>query len=114
MKYKDGVIVKIEKFIDNKLVVIIPSNEIIFAIQMAEVISKEQFNKEIVVTSVLDSVHSKGSLHYGGNACDLRSYIYSEEEIGKFITILKNTVGKDYDIIFEPEPAHIHIEYDPK
>lgn len=114
MKYKDEVIVKVEKMYGNKLVEIMPSDKIIYVLRVADSISVKQFSKEIVITSLLDSVHSKKSLHYGGNAADLRSYIYTESEIRQFIEMLKSVVGKDYDIIHELEPAHIHIEYDPK
>ena len=114
MKYKDGVIIRIEKMISGKPEIIEMSVPIIKALNIADTLSVKHFGQEIVITSLLDSVHSKKSLHYGGNACDLRSYIYTEDQVQEFVYLMREVLGKDYDIIFERNPDHIHIEYDPK
>lgn len=112
MKYKDGVIVSVDKILEGKVESIRPTEHINAILNVADMISTDDFGKEIVVTSLLDSVHSKNSLHYSGNAVDLRSSIYTAGEIETFIQRLKTIFDKRYDIVFEGD--HIHIEYDPK
>jgi len=65
-------------------------------------------SQELVITSTYEGNHSEGSLHYAHLAIDIRrdqATTYSFPEI-------KRSLGKDYDVILEPD--HIHIEYDPK
>ena len=67
---------------------------------------------EVVITSGTDSVHKVGSLHYTGNALDIRTFIYRPEMVGRIIGSLQVWLGNDYEVILEKD--HIHIEYDPK
>ena len=112
MKYKDGVIIQVIKVIGGKTTKIVPSDKIISAMEIADALSKKISGQEIVVTSMLDGVHSKNSLHYGGNAFDLRVWIYNQDQINDMVVNLKSNLGKDYDTVFEGD--HIHVEYDPK
>lgn len=68
--------------------------------------------QNFTVTSLNDSKHMRGSLHYKGRAFDLRtrdlSGILPEVMKGKLEAVL----GKDFDVVVEND--HIHVEYDPK
>ena len=63
-----------------------------------------------VVTSIADSKHSPGSLHYIGHAADLRMPGLNTK--AAVLTELKSRLGSDYDVVLEAD--HIHIEYQPK
>lgn len=53
----------------------------------------------------------KNSLHYTGNAFDLRVWIYTEKQRKALLTQLRKKLGIDYDVVDEVD--HLHIEYDP-
>ena len=70
---------------------------------------------ECVVTSCNDSVHKDDSLHYEGNAIDVRTKNYTGDK-----TALRNEIafalGDEFDVILESlgeANEHLHIEYDP-
>ena len=88
-------------------------------------VAERQYHKygyNLIVTSVNDGKHKKGSLHYKGLAVDIRiKNIMSDigakpiAAIEKLTDILKNILCHlGYDVILELEKNHIHIEYDPK
>lgn len=79
------------------------------AITKADKIYKE-FGIECVITSGRDSKHGTQSLHYKGQAVDLRL----RDFINILVQKLRSACGPDYDIIAEFNPPHIHLEYDPK
>ena len=112
MKYKDGIILGIRKVVNGNLVELTPSLDLLGAMDTADKTSLFLTGKEIVITSVFDGVHSKDSLHYSGNAFDLRVWIYQEEEIKKLTSMLKSELGNNFDVVFEGD--HIHVEYDQK
>jgi hypothetical protein len=85
------------------------SNEILLAIIIAESIYRETQGL-MVITSLTDGKHSIGSLHYTGDAVDLR--LPSTITIDQVVSQLKSALGSSYDVIREVD--HIHIEYDPK
>jgi hypothetical protein len=85
------------------------SNEILLAIIIAESIYRETQGL-MVITSLTDGKHSAGSLHYTGEAVDLR--LPSTIMIDQIVSQLKSALGSSYDVIHEVD--HIHIEYDPK
>ena len=64
--------------------------------------------EEAVITSARDGKHMEGSLHYKGQAIDLRTKHVLEALTKK----IKEYVGSDYDVVLESE--HIHLEWDPK
>lgn len=64
---------------------------------------------KIVITSIRDGLHSPGSLHYEGNAFDLR--LPSKSRITKIVAALRRELGSPYDVVLER--THIHIEFDP-
>ena len=112
MKYKDGVILSIQKVMNGEIRTINISPFVNNAILIVDELSQQMFGKEIVITSLLDGVHSKNSLHYSGLAFDIRTWIYKEKHIPNFVLKIKEQLGKNFDVIFETD--HVHIEYDPK
>jgi hypothetical protein len=77
--------------------------------------------EEMVVTSVNDSKHRSGSLHYAGAAFDLRSKTVRTNDIEKLVSYLKMSLGADFDVVIEDFQTntrqaneHIHIEFQPK
>lgn len=69
------------------------------------------FNREMVVTSIRDGKHMKGSKHYTGDAIDVRSRDLSDKDKTWFVTVIKRHFDKWLDVVVEKD--HIHIEYDP-
>ncbi len=65
----------------------------------------------MVITSIRDGKHMKGSLHYVGKAFDVRSRDMSASELITFIHLVKQECDSRLDIV--KESNHIHIEYDP-
>jgi uncharacterized protein YcbK (DUF882 family) len=53
----------------------------------------------------------KGSLHYSGNAIDLRTNDITKVKAEEFTKKLKEKLGSGYDAVLEGD--HIHLEYDP-
>lgn len=111
MKYKDGVIVSMTKMIGNLPVHLSASEKCMNAMMIADELSMKIAGKEVVITSLLDGVHSKNSLHYTGNAFDLRVWIYTEKQRKTLLIQLRKTLGIDYDVVDEVD--HLHIEWDP-
>lgn len=86
------------------------SAEMIAAIQSAMWIWALQGIRELVITSANDGTHKDGSLHYEGQALDLRSRNLTDQV--KARDMLQDELGDDYDVILEL--THIHVEFDPK
>ena len=112
MKYKDGVIVSMTKMVRNNPVHLSASREVMDAMSIADMLSLKISGKEMVVTSLLDGVHSKNSLHYTGNAFDMRVWIYTEKQKKAIFYQLKKKLGINYDVV--DEETHLHIEFDKK
>ena len=60
---------------------------------------------DLSVTSIRDGNHMAGSLHYDGNAFDIRPIPFSKKQI-------KDVLGPNFDVVIHS--SHIHIEHDPK
>ena len=112
MKYKDGVYIEATKIVNGEPVVIPFSIPIKKAIKIVDGVSKKLTGKEIVITSGFDGKHSRKSLHYVGDAFDIRTFIYTAPELNELIPALKLVLGGDYDVVLEGN--HIHLEYQPK
>jgi hypothetical protein len=70
---------------------------------------------ELVYTSGRDGEHSLTSLHYSGNAVDLRSRDLKAKNRLLPALIrdrLADRLGVDYDVVLEKN--HIHLEYQPR
>lgn len=60
---------------------------------------------DLFITSVQEGNHSAGSLHYDGQAIDIRKQTITLQSI-------KTNLGPGYDCIEEVD--HFHIEWDPR
>lgn len=69
---------------------------------------------DMVVTSVADGKHRPGSLHYRGEAVDIRTRHLSRVDANYFAEAVSEALGAEYDVVLERDPPHLHIEYDPK
>jgi len=85
--------------------------EIVFAIDVVSGIY-ESFAAELVITSINDSKHGYGSLHYIGYAFDCRIRNVEEGQIQHLVPEIKQKLGNDFDVLLEKD--HIHIEFQPK
>lgn len=65
----------------------------------------EDEGKDIYCTSIRDGNHSPGSMHYIGQAFDIKPMGVS---VGK----IRAALGNDFDVV--DEFNHIHVEFDPK
>lgn len=66
----------------------------------------------LVLTSGKDGKHKVGSLHDLGRAGDFRSRHVVPEIMKRIVARVKRELGKDFDVILEPD--HLHVEHDPK
>lgn len=74
--------------------------------------------KQFVITSMNDSEHKKGSLHYSDDAFDIRVWYVTAEERADIIKEARSLLEPlGYDVISVETPGHDdhdHVEYDPK
>jgi len=68
--------------------------------------------RETVVTSGKDGVHSSTSLHYSGNAVDLRTRDRTRQEQEAIRDELRRRLNEHYDVVLESD--HLHLEYQPR
>jgi RHS repeat-associated protein len=66
-------------------------------------------NRDAIVTYTTNGTHMVDSLHYDGNAVDLRTRDLSASDRAEAVQSLRNELGADYRVINEGD--HIHIEY---
>ena len=72
--------------------------------------------KEVWITSVNEGQHKRGSLHYVGQAVDIRTKPYPREKVQQVLDAFKRFYDSEYDLIWEYKdlPAeHFHLEFDP-
>ena len=66
------------------------------------------YNDDLFITSICDSTHAAGSLHYDGNALDFKRR-------NVHIKAIREVLGADFDVIEYTDVRDIfHVEYDPK
>jgi hypothetical protein len=85
--------------------------EILLAVVAAERVFEEA-HVDLMLTSCLEGKHSQGSLHYAGQAVDLRTRDVAPADRAKLVARLRECLGADYDMVLEVD--HIHIEFQPK
>ena len=92
------------------------SNEILFALVIVESIF-HAYEINPVVTSMRDSLHSKRSKHYSGNAVDIRMKYISDTSKQVIITNeIREALTSEFDVLLEnvgTESVHLHVEFDP-
>lgn len=86
------------------------SNEILLGIMIAHSVF-ESLKHPMTITSITDGDHKAGSLHHTGEAFDLRIHDLEREVQLQVLSLLKEHLGNDFDVVLEQD--HIHIEYDP-
>jgi len=88
------------------------------AIAEAYHVYRQMGRDSLTVTSINDGKHSKESLHYKGEAFDIRTrdddsgIQWSDATKDLIAKTLRERLGPDYDVVVERH--HIHCEYDPK
>jgi len=86
--------------------------QLVLALMMAQ----EVYNGhgvDLVITSLNDAAHSRTSLHYSGNAVDLRTHNLPDGVDPNGVAAeIRQKLNKDFDVIFEGD--HIHLEHQPK
>lgn len=91
--------------------------EIVLAIVLVQPLFFER-GIPLVITSVVDGKHSKGSRHYVGLAVDLRSkQVDGFKQKADLLHEMKKVLGDQYDVILEDQGEvneHYHIEFDPR
>ena len=85
--------------------------ELVFALFVAEQIY-QKYDKELVITSLVDGRHSPTSLHYAGCAADLRTNFFTRHGAEIIRDEIRDKLGTDFDVILESN--HIHLEFQPK
>lgn len=68
--------------------------------------------KPCVITSVLDGVHGRQSLHYQGGAVDFRTRHLSENEKLVVDAECRAALSAEFDVVMEHN--HLHVEWQPK
>ena len=66
----------------------------------------------MVVKHVKDGQHMRASLHYSGNAADIRTSTLPEGKAEQVATECAEACGGEYDVVLED--THLHLEYQPK
>jgi len=64
------------------------------------------------ITSASDGKHGPNSLHYSGNALDLRTRDCKPDDLQMIYVSLRQALGAQFDVVLEKD--HIHVEFDPK
>ena len=87
--------------------------ELVHAAVTAYVIYQQLPGKpELVITCCTDGEHGRKSLHYVGQAIDIRSRDMGIQVALDAVTKLREALGHEFDAVTETD--HIHIEYQPK
>ena len=83
--------------------------ELVIGLMVAQEVFLEH-GSALTVTSIIDGAHTRGSIHYSGNAADLR--IWELKDPNETANALNQALGGDFDVIVEKD--HIHLEFQPK
>jgi hypothetical protein len=85
--------------------------EMLIALRVAEKIYND-LSTTLVITSVVDGEHSRGSLHYAGQAVDIRTRHAPQESLQNIVGLIATRLTDEFDVVLEKD--HIHIEFQPK
>lgn len=90
------------------------SPQILLALQIAEGVWRDNGVRDLVVTSLLDGVHSPKSLHYQGKAVDIRTKGMSASAVRLHSMLRAALPTNQFDVILEglnEAGEHIHLEF---
>lgn len=90
--------------------------EILFGVITATSIATDLKLTELVITACRDGVHKENSLHYIGQAVDIRTNMMNGLTRIAFIARLKEALDSQFDIVDEAvgtSSQHCHLEFDP-
>ena len=104
---EEAKMIKIKRGVDLRLL----TPQVLLAVAVAESLFFQR-DIAVVITSGRDSRHGKGSLHYMGNAVDLRIRALTAFNAAAVAEELADCLGDQYDVVLESD--HIHVEFDPK
>ena len=92
--------------------------QVVLALQVAEGVYRDVAGVDCWMTSGNDGQHRRGSLHFSGNAADLRVHNIPGDTVAREVaSTLREALGEDFDVVLEAlgtMNAHIHLEYQPK
>lgn len=100
---------------DNSVCMTGATPELLFGLNVADKVYAD-LGVEMIITSGNDGKHSLTSLHYSGNAADLRSKNIPGNP-AKVAKEIKARLNIDYDVILESRGKpneHIHLEWQPR
>ena len=89
-----------------------PELVLAYTVAMAIYASYDDGDVECIITEATGGHHGVASLHYVGQAIDLRTWGLTGAEQRDITGKLKSSLGSQYDVILESD--HIHIEFQPK
>lgn len=75
------------------------------------------YEEDVELTHGTDGQHSYGSLHYVGQAVDIRSHNFDEARKGLIVDEGKKSLGAQFDFFLENHLTpneHFHLEFQPK
>jgi hypothetical protein len=86
----------------------------LFALTVVDQVYESHGVAETVITSGEDGNHGWNSLHYDGDAFDTRTRDL-DPELAKIIAKdVADRLGRDYDVVLEHSPPHLHVEKQPR
>lgn len=94
---------------DNKVRITGFTPELLLGLLIVNEVYKE-YGAECLITCGAEGVHSVTSLHYSGNAVDLRRY--ADIDMEGLVRECKERLRLHYDIVLEHD--HVHLEYQPR
>jgi hypothetical protein len=77
----------------------------------------ERAHYDVLLTSGAEGQHSEKSLHYVGYAFDFVLLGIKGDvlvEYRKIKEALAKALERDFDVVMETQPLHLHVEYQPK
>ena len=85
--------------------------ELVLGLQIAQPIFAKH-DVDMVITSCMDGKHGRASLHFVGQAADLRSRNLKPSDWEIVADQLKTALGPQFDVVLEKD--HFHLEFQPK
>lgn len=108
------------------------STGLLFAALVVERVLLEFEDLACIITSARDGKHGWGSLHFSGNAFDVRTKLVPRDQLVEFVTEVatrlaakavriepteRSYAGPEFDVLLEDidgENEHLHVEFQPK